>query len=477
MRPPSLTHSRWSRRAAGEEGFGIFEVIAAVMVLAVGIVAVAQLATTMVTTTLRVRQREAGVAEANREIEELRTNGYGNLKLKPAGAPATYTDEGGVSYNTLRDTPGTCSACLDYTTTRTVNEFNFVVRRVVAAVDDGADGTGASDADSDPLDYKKVFVEIASTSGPAFTYHIQTSIHDVTKDPAVTVQGMHLEVLDLADGTVVNDDALTWTITLSGPNNVGDELDEGVYDNFNLASGAYTCTIANTESTRLWHPQGFPTANSESFGCSVTNGQITSIQRTWANLDCQVMAGRTGDLYVQVNRADGTPVAGATVDPEPLGGQSNPASRLTDALGIAAFPGVATGSYSVSVTKTGYVGRSGLETCVSDVAPETLNVYLDPPPTRPAGVAEVRVTYTGRGAKKFKVLVGTLPIEQDVKQNETKVFTFELKPANYDVKIFCVPKPGKENLKETYLGRSFGSDATGYVPGPTSATSYSTSKC
>ena len=94
-------------------------------------------------------------------------------------------------------------------------------------MDDPSDSTGASYADGDTTDYKRVFVEISSTTGPAFTYRAQTSIHDTTKDPAVKVQGVNVEILDDATGAVINDDAFEWRITITGAGVTDEDVHEG----------------------------------------------------------------------------------------------------------------------------------------------------------------------------------------------------------------------------------------------------------
>ena len=64
------------RRHGAEDGFTIVEVLAAMMVLTVGIMGLAQLGTGMVVSTLRTRQRENAIAESNRQLETLRASGF-----------------------------------------------------------------------------------------------------------------------------------------------------------------------------------------------------------------------------------------------------------------------------------------------------------------------------------------------------------------------------------------------------------------
>jgi prepilin-type N-terminal cleavage/methylation domain-containing protein len=469
-----------NRFHAAQEGFTLIELMAAMFVLAVGVFAIADLTSNQLSKGLYTRERDTAIGEVNRQVETLRSTSFTNLQLNPnAAIPGTYTDDDGSVYTPL--VAGAANtAYVNYQQAVTISPFSFTVTTIIAAVDDPSDGIGAADQNSNTVDYKKAIVTIHSTDKTNFTYKVETIVRDTSNDPITPVQGLEIQILD-ANGDQVQDDNTTWTIDVSGAGVSGDEIVEGEYDSFALATGTFTCTISNTDDTREWYPQGQVNATSESFTCTVTPGQITTYQRTWVQPDdCQVLAGQTGDLTVIVtDNSGGAGLVGASVDPTPSGGQApDPAAQTTGSLGGTTFTGIPTGPYNLSASMTGYTTKSGNQACVTPTQGDPTAISLQATVGNPnPATVNVLVKYTGGGTKAFKVyLSDTVVITQDISKNQTKTFTFMPQPGTYYLHIFCVAG-NKENLKESVDPVNFSASTTYYYPGPTSSSFYSENKC
>ena len=454
-------------RARDDEGMTIVELMISMFIMSVAVFAMIQLMGSTVVGTLRTRQREAAVALANRMTEQIRSNGYTNIYMKDG--PTTYVDEG-VTYTTLRNT--SCSSCLTYSQSVMVSGFTFTVLQVVIGVDDAQDGTGAADVDTDlTLDYKRIIVEVQSTTGPSFDYKTQSIVHDVTKDPVTAVQGLHVEIHDPDNGdTLISDDAFDWTITVSGAGVLDQTVDEGLYNDFALLAGSYTCTPTQTENSKDWYPQGFPAATSDSFACAVTAGTVTNITREWQQReDCLVDATKTGKLWVKVTDADGAGITTASVDPTPTGGQTpDPAAQSVLSNGEIIFTGLPIGPYTIAVSATGYVTQSGLTVCVAEqdpTEPQEVALSANPSPGTFAAL-DVTVTYTGGGNKVFEVTVvsGATSYEQQqtLKKNTPVTFSFQPVLGTYDVTLYC--QKGKNwNRRQQLTAQSFTTATPAYT--------------
>jgi hypothetical protein len=199
------------------------------------------------------------------------------------------------------------------------------------------------------------------------------------------------------------------------------------------------------------------------------------VTTTWSDLGCQALAGRTGELRVNVTAGDtGLPLPLVSVDPAPTQGQSNPAAKLTDATGTAVFSGVATGAYTVTASLLGYVMGSA-DACAPPDDSSDLSIALDPVG---AFSSTLNVTIRATGAtRKIRVRAGlTYSAEADMSKNTIKTFTLAPAAGNYDIKVYCVDSTGKENLKKTWSAQSLGAGQTVNLPGPTTAT-YQDIKC
>jgi Tfp pilus assembly protein PilV len=472
------------RPAATEQGFAMLEVAIAILILAVGLFAVAQTTVASVSSTLKTRQREAATATVNQRLESLRSNGYANLKLKKGTVPpppTTFKDDDGVTYTTLIDTAGTCTTCVQYHSIITTNNFTFTAYTIVIGVDDASDGLGLLDKDHQTVDFKKVIVQVFSSTVPnsTFTYKTETIIHDTTQDPVDPVQGLEVQILDQSGAQVI-DDNLVWTISIPLLGILDEEIDEGKWDNFSIAPGTYTCTVTRTESTRDWYPVGTDPAtdSTSNLACTVTAGNITTWATSWtAASDCPATPLKFGDLDVQVQSAQtGNGIVGATVDPVPTAGQlPDPPPGVTGGLGGVTFTAIPVGAYTLTATATGYTPKSGVAACVTTTAGATVVISMQPNTFIPANV-QVRVKWTGSGTTTWKVyLNATTVISQDIGHNLTGVFNFGPPAGTYDVKVYCVAKT--ENLREQVLAQTFVAGVTYYYPGPDASKVYSESKC
>lgn len=465
----SMLVSRYRTASRREdEGFTLVELMAALTILMVGIVALAQLTVSVVTATLRTRQREAAVAEATTRIENFRASDYTNLALATGttpAPPATYVGDDGVTYKTVTSPTGNVT----YQSTVTASSFTFTVRQIVAGVDDPADGTGTvgptPDADGELVDYKKVFVEITSTKGPSFTYKVESILRNTATDPVVAVQGIHLEVLDgdVSPPARVTDDRYQWTVDIIGSGVLGQPVEEGIYNNFNLPVGAFSCVISSTLSTATWHPTSSPSATSITVPCSVSSGSITNVVTTWADTGCKAL-GTVGDLRVTVvDSSTGAPINNASVDPAPRQSQPDPAARPTNGSGLATFTGLGTGAYDLAASAAGFTPATGAA-CVyeADVAEATVGLS---PVSATSGSVAVRIK--AKSSETVRVKVGSVAtLDATLSKDEIRTLTLSATAGTYDVFIYCVDSKGKENLKKTWSAKTVTAGATLYLPGP-----------
>jgi prepilin-type N-terminal cleavage/methylation domain-containing protein len=471
------------RRAAGiagwmrhdEAGFTLVELMMALFIMVIAAFALAQLTSSALLATLKTREREVGVALANQTIESIRANGYANIALNTGAIPpppATYLDDDGTTYTTLRLS---CGTCLAYQTTDTTHPpFTFTVRRIVIGVDDPADGVGAGaggDKDGVLVDYKKVVVEVQAPSGAAgaFLYKVETIVHDATKDPVTQVQGIRMEIHD-ANGDLVDDDTYDWTISVDPAGINNEPVNEGVYQNFALDTGSYTCTVTITANSQDWFPLGFPNATSDTFACNVTAGTIATIARNWDQRNvCLVDPAQTGKLWVEVIDSTGGPITTATVDPAPTGGQTpDPAQQTVNSNGDAVFDGIPIGPYNVVVAANTY-DPATTTACVHSVDPPApLLVTLTKSQGGPHATVTVDVKYTGAGTKTYLVALEQggnqiYVLTNSVGHNLTVVYTFQPVFGTYDVKVYCQVNGGY-NLKFTKANQAYTMAITYDVP-------------
>jgi hypothetical protein len=347
-------------------------------------------------------------------------------------------------------------------------------------VDDAGDGLGAVDSDHITVDYKRVIVQIDSTVGPAFHYKTETIIHDTSKDPAVAVQGLRVEIRDPTDSNqIVTSPDYDWSLSIAAAGILGEDIEEGTYNNYGLLPGTYTCQIDITSTSADWYPQGSPTATSETFTCVIQAGQVTTVPRYWIQRNvCLVDATKAGRLWVKVQDQTGANLANASVDPTPTGGQLvDPLPLPTGSNGEVVFPAVLIGPYNVSVSAVGYQTVSGLGACVNvtDPAGPQVTTSLQPPPP-PATTAQVNVgvTFTAKGTWTFVVALenGPQPYSQSqsISQNQTITFSFSPAFGTYNLRVYCVNK-SNQNLKNQALAQTYS------VTTPPYAYSYSFSSC
>jgi type II secretory pathway pseudopilin PulG len=446
-----------------DDGFTIVELVAAMTVLMMAVVGLLMLMMATTVGTMRMRMREAAVAEANARMEGFRSADYTTLAVRTTPqVPATYTSGDGITYPVLRTTTGSVT----YRETATVGTFRFQVTHIVAGIDDPADGIGLADLDGNRIDYKRVWVELASTSdsGAPFVYTLQSVLHDLTKDPVVQVQGVHVEVVDASElpEEVVADADLEWSIEIGGGAGVNDDRTaEGVYSNFRLAPGLYTCTVRLTASTNAWTPAANPSATSESQPCNVTAGGVVTVRSRWTDTGCSSI-GNPGDLRVVVTDGVGEPARNVTVT---LTGQQGQASRvaITDDEGLALFQDIGRGRYGVATSGGGYLAATG-EACVPAEDTATISLSVDDAPI--TGAVEFRLLQKGNSST-VRVRVGPNTFADFVlNKSETQTMRLSVPPGTYTPTAACMRADGREDTKVSGSGITVSAGATYLVPGP-----------
>lgn len=507
-----------------DDGFTLLEVVVASFILLVALTGLAGVGTSAMVMTGRAKMRETAVAEANRQIEALRSSGYGRLRMNPGvspgfttAAPTTYRADDGLTYTTLRATAAECAdprACLWYQQKVSVGQFAYEVRTIVSAVDDPSDGTGLADADSRTIDLVRAWVSVSPVSpiGAPFLYNVQTDLQDHQNDPVTEVQGLRARIVavnatadtdasgdpigngDYVDGMgnrVADESQALWLDGLvvevePGPV-AGDEIDDGGYQNFGLPPNAgYTCIVRNGPDTLSWHPYGEPTANSLSSPCGFSAGVITTFTQRWAQYSCQFVSGGVGNMEVAVvDSVTGAPVSGATVslafaDGQAAAGAALPASSTTDAYGNASWNGITTGHYTVSATKSGYnavpaPGDAAVNLCVFADADDVAKTALMATPASavlpPSATVQVKIMQGGPGTYTFRTLLrptsggpDVTTSDQSVDHNAVTSFTLRPPTGTYNLLVFCVGSTGAANQKFAKNTQSYTAGSTFFFP-------------
>lgn len=407
-----------ARHQTGEGGFTLVEVMVAMLLLAIALTGLAQLAGSQTVASLRTRIRQVATSYVNQELESLRSMTYTRLAMDPSdgtiptksGYTAVYGTAGcggtsclvysrSVSLTNSQVSGTNCSAavagsCFTFTETRWVGQIS-----------------GAA--------YKTVFVSVASTSGPSFTYASQTDVSGATTNnpTAVTAIEVDLQQVDPSTGLPVTDpttgiaevppDGFIVTVLQGGTTIAqGTEADGA----FNVTSGlspnaSYTCTVTNPggASFSTWGPYS---ASDSSFSCNTGNaGTTASYTSNWKQLGCTYNAsGADGYLTATVYDATvspPTPLSGVKVALTKQQGQAkNPPAITTDANGQAIWNGDGTpagntinnGLFSITLGSIGgYQANNNLSTtCIW--SGQTSQIYLYERPTAPGGSGNVNLT-------------------------------------------------------------------------------------
>lgn len=451
------------RRARSDDGFSVVEIVIALSLLAIVIVGVGQIASSALLHGLRNRERETAVAISNRAIEEVRSNGYENVAM--VDGPASYTDSDGT-YTTLQD--AACTTCLTHSQPVSEDGFDFTLETYVIGIDDPDDGSGTSDADGLTVDYKRVVVQVSSPTDAGFTYTVETIVHDTTSEEDVVVQGVSIEIHD-PEGQLVADDG-EWELDIAGAGITDAVVTEGLYSNFAMAAGTYTCTLSNTDSSESWYPSGNESATSETFQCSVTAESVTTIIRTWETADdCPAISGIRSDLWIKVVDNTGADLTGASVDPAPADLQpENPAPAST-LNGEVIFPGALIGDYTLAVSKAGYVTQTGLNVCLTATEATEPHLVVTLIANAPPESAEVHVTFMSKkkGTKNWKLVLEDGPqyYEQQLSVSKNQTATFIIVPVEYgeyDIVLYCQKKEDQDKWNK----RKENKDETFSVPSP-----------
>ena len=351
--------SRWDEEA----GFSLVEVMVASFVLLVGMVSVLGVVTQSIVHSRSTRTTDLATQLGNEEIESYRSFAYDSIGIDQQDA--TYTNAGsptdidGNPVFLVENCDGTTNpgvTCPLYREQVTRGGQQFTITRTVVTVDDPADGTGSSDADNQPQDYKRVIINVSWDGQRPGTQRIQTNIRPDSFTQAKTVRGVRFEVrrpdADGGDYIDTNDDTINFPVEVkgAGTNTYTNESIEGIADVLGIPPGAYQCVVH--AATPEWHPADDLLGDSDTQPCTFNDNVVTVTSR-WVHQSCQSSANPT-TITVGVHDANGTPVLGATVQ---LINDSNSvvASGAADASGEVVFNNVNQGPYTVTAAFSGVI--------------------------------------------------------------------------------------------------------------------------
>jgi prepilin-type N-terminal cleavage/methylation domain-containing protein len=418
-----------ARHQAGEGGFTLVEVMVAMLLLAIALTGLAQLAGSQMVASLRTRVRQVAISYINQELESLRSMTYTRLANDPSDSTVpTSKSVGGTTYNEVTGTSG-CGGtnCLTYSRSVNLtnnqvsgNNFTFTETRWV--------GTAGGA-------YKTVFVTLTATSGPSFTYSSQTDVSGATTNnpTAVTALDVDLQQVD-SSGNVVTDpttglaevppDGFNVTVMQGSTAIASGTTADGT---FGVTSGltpstSYTCTVSNPggASFSTWVAYS---ASDSSFTCSTgTAGTTSTYTSRWEQAGCTFTSSAPdGSLTVTVFNTSGNPVQGVQVNLTQKQGQANPPAGTTNTAGQVTWSAaINTGLFAVALSKGGLQPlNNDSSTCIWSGETSQLVLFGSTPPTKPAANANLTVpvenTYPGGTA--------TLAIEA---VDSTKTYKFEV---------------------------------------------------
>lgn len=357
-------HRRLRHRT--ETGFTLVEVMAGMMLLAIILTGLARVIGAELIATLHSHQQEAETSFMTQELEAFHSMSYSGLAMDPAQyTTSTYTDPStGTSYPVVFSSSGCGSGgtCVSYNQTLSVGGISFNETRVVVGV-----GTSPN------WNYKKVFVTLASTSGPTFTYKATTDVSGATTNNPASANTLQILMQAVTSSGAQLTDPATGNAVLppdgfgasaTGSTSDSGTIDDGAWSTTSLSAGAYTCTVTNPGAGyQDW--VSYPALSSTSTASCTAPGTFTS---QWEEVGCTPGTAK-GTLTVTVVNAAGTAINGANVTLTAIGSQTGkaPGAAKTNASGVATFNAtVPAGPWGVSISPApaGYFNLTGASTCV-----------------------------------------------------------------------------------------------------------------
>jgi hypothetical protein len=310
---------------------------------------------------------------------------FSSVKILDDGTvPVNFTDNG-VTYPVVKGTP--CPSCLTYRSTVVRQGISYDVTQLVLQ--------RASYTDiQNQVQLEKQLVVTVSWSVPrASTYRVDTILHNADPLAKPVIQGIRLEIIG-TDGNLITDpDAIfEVVITDAGGEVARGETGEGVYQNFAMSVGSYTCTVHTTPSSQDYHPQGNSSGTSSAHTCSVSQNSTSTVTSTWERAEGCPVDPTPGGLKVTVKNSSGNPLSGAEVSLKlgPPDGSASPPNVTTGADGLATFSRAA-GTYDYTVTKQGYDPATG-SVCVHPGGSSTATATLIQPVILGQFTLKVKIT-------------------------------------------------------------------------------------
>lgn len=374
-----------ARHQTGEGGFTLVEVMVAMILLAIGLTGLAQLAGSQLVDTLKSHIRQSAVTYVNQELEGFRSMSYGRVALDPS-VTTPWTSPNGMTFTS--STPSApvygspncalSSTCLSFLKQPQLSigsngqTFNFNEYRWVTAPN---------------AFYKTVYVFLQATSGPSFTYWSQTNVSGATNTTPTAINALELDLqavtsagAQMTDSSGNNVPLNGFQITVTGTGvNLSDSSADSSWTTTTIPAGSYTCTVSNAGQGWVTYPGG---SASSSFPCN-DPGQYT-VQ--WQLINCQDptvdTAGAFNTLTVTLVNSDNQGInnikihlSGSTGHQKPVPGDQN-----TNASGVATFSNVPPGWYTINVGPAGYFASNGSTVCMwngsNSTNPTSSSLYI-----------------------------------------------------------------------------------------------------
>jgi prepilin-type N-terminal cleavage/methylation domain-containing protein len=368
------------RPGPDQAGFTLVEVMVAMLLLAIMMTGLARVTGAEVLATLSSHVQQAETSFMTQELEAFHSMSYTGLAMDPSQytPSTTYTDpSSSTTYSVVFSSSG-CGAggtCIAYTSTLSIGNISFNETRVVVGV-----GTAPT------WNYKKVFVTLASTSGPTFTYRASTDVSGATTNNPASANTLQVATQAVTSGGAQLNDSSTgnpvvppdgFGVAVTGAGSDNGTTTDGAWSTTTLSAGTYTCTVSNPGAGyQDW--VSYPGLSSTSTGSCIAPGTTTS---QWEEVGCTTGAAK-GSLTVTVENAAGTAVNGANITLTAIGSQNGKApGALKTTSGVAQFNAtVPAGPWGVSITGTlpkGYLAPlTGSSTCVWGATTSLLSMTL-----------------------------------------------------------------------------------------------------
>jgi Tfp pilus assembly protein PilV len=459
------------RRRAGDEGFTLIEAVVALSIAMLVLVALLGTISTLTVTQVGNRTRASATAIGAEMIERARALTFTKLAVLDDGTvPSTYVVNS-TTYNVVKGTP--CPGCLPYKQTRTLRGVDYSITQLVLS------RSTYTNADGNPVTAKQIVVDVTWNKPRSARYSIQTIVNDTTPLDAPVIQGLRVEVHD-ADDALIEDDTVSWDVTISGGTSLTGTTEDGTWLNANLQPGSYTCTVATNATSAGYHVSGSPGVRSVTKACNVSAKTVTVSTTQWTDSDeCPTGTG-TGTLTVNVDDANAAPLSGAAVALTRVsdGVAITPVSS-TNASGAVTYSGLVDGRYSYAVSKSGYTSPVTGSACVYASLTSSSDVTMLPAPSpgpsstasaAPVTTATLMVSVTRKvnGGKDYVIrvqnaAVGIIDRPIYVGQGCTGTVTYEGLPyGTYTVTIYEKASNGSLNKKHDWTNQSLTSPSPPY---------------